>query len=173
LRMEYSRAIHDQVTEEGLFEAMTGTRVEVNTSYELIDAAGRVAELLAVTTGTPLLMRTYRYSIDGQPHQIARSMMSSDLAQTAGLTSPGSERPGVGTIMHLRRAGRTPDHAKIMLETRMPSTSEREQLDIGRGTPIYEHWRVLSLENVPLELSTAIVPGDRVSYVLNVDLAAS
>ncbi|MFI6069944.1 GntR family transcriptional regulator [Micromonospora sp. NPDC051227] len=173
LRMEYAQAIRDEVTEGGLFEAMTGTKTEVSTSYELIDADSRVAELLKIEAGTPLLMRTFRYTINGLTHQVSRSMMSTDLAQAAGLSSPSSERPGVGTIMQLRRAGRTPNRAQIMLETRMPSTVERDQLDVGRGTPIYEHWRVLSQDGEPLEVSTALVPGDRVAYVLNVDLTAA
>ncbi|MGI5213290.1 GntR family transcriptional regulator [Plantactinospora sp. CA-290183] len=171
LHMEYDRAVRDEVATGGLFEAMTGTNgLDVATSYELVDAADRVAELLQVQAGTPLLARTFRYTIAGQPHQLTRSFMTTELARQAELTSPGSERPGIGTIAQLRKAGSTPDRVSINLETRMPTTDEREQLAISRGTPVYEHWRVMSKDGVPVEVSTAIVPGDRVAYTLNVDL---
>lgn len=171
LRLEYQRAVRNEVSDGGLFEAMTGaTDLDVTWSYELVNAEGRVAELLAVEPGTPLLARTFRYAIAGTPHQVTRSFMTTDLAQAAGLTSPECERPGVGTIMQLRAAGATPDCAQIRLETRMATAAEREQLAIGPGTPVYEHWRVMTSEGKPVEVSTAIVPGDRVAYVLNVDL---
>lgn len=171
LHLEYDRAIRDEVAKGGLFEAMTGANdLDVSISYELVDAADRVAELLSVQPGTPLLARSFRYTIAGRPHQLTRSFMTTELAQRAGLSSPGSERPGIGTIAQLRKAGSTPDHVSINLETRMPTADERDQLAISRGTPVYEHWRVMSKDGTPVEVSTAIVPGDRVAYVLNVDL---
>ncbi len=171
LKLEHRRAVQDEVTEGGLFEAMTGAEdVDVATAYELVNADGQVAKRLEVAEGTPLLARTFRYVISGLPHQITRSFMTADLARQAGLTSPASERPGVGTIMQLRSAGAGPDRVRVWLEARIPTPSERQQLAVGPGTPVIEHWRVMLKQGVAVEVSTAIVPADRVGYELDIEL---
>ncbi len=171
LVMEHERAVRQDVDGGGLFEAMTGTsEVRVTTSYELVNAQDRVAELLAVEGGTALLARRFRYEIGGVPHQVSRSFMTTEVAQLAGLTSPESERPGVGTIMQLRRAGHAPDLVRISLEARMATPEERTTLAIGPGTPVIEHWRVMSHRGIPVEVSTAIVPSSRVGYDFEVQL---
>ena len=160
----------------GLFEAMTGTETDdlsVTTEYERSGAPGRVAAMLGVEPGTDLLIRTFRYAIASMPHQVARSYLPADIASKAGLTSPESERPGVGTIAQLYRAGIAVGHVHISLETRMPSANESAELAIPPGTPVYEHWRIMHRQDqptTPVEVSTAVVPGDRVAYVLDVDL---
>jgi len=172
LRIEHERAVRGEVPDHGLFETNTGVGdVEVTTSYELVNASPAVAERLQVAAGTPLLARTFKFAIAGLPHQVARSFMTTDLAQRAGLTSPQSERLGVGTMMQLKEAGVLPDRVQLRLEARMATPDEREALAIGPGTPVFEHWRVMSRQGVPVEVSTAIVAGDRVGYDLNIELA--
>jgi GntR family transcriptional regulator len=100
--------------------------------------------------------------------------MPAETADRAGLTSPESERPGIGTIAQLLTAGITVGRVHITLETRMPSARETAELDVAPGTPVYEHWRVMHQQGkdaVPAEVSTTVVPGDRIAYVLDVDLA--
>jgi GntR family transcriptional regulator len=171
IQLEHERAIRDEVADEGLFEAMTGTdHVNVDTSYELINADERVAARLQIEKGSPLLMRIFRYTIAEVPHQITRSYMTADLAQAAGLTSPACERPGVGTMMQLRHAGAAPDRVRVWLEGRNPTPAEREQLAIGPGTPVIELWRTMSRGGTPVEVCGSIVPSDRVGYEIDVEL---
>jgi GntR family transcriptional regulator len=157
---------------------MTGTQADdlsVTTDYQETGAPESVARLLGVEPGTVVLVRTFRYAIAGTPHQVARSYLPATTAHRAGLTAPESERPGIGTIAQLLMAGIAVGRINITLETRMPSADETAALAIPPGTPIYEHWRVMYRQGeptTPVEVSTAIVPGDRVAYVLDFDLAA-
>lgn len=172
-RMEYERAISGQKA-GGLFELMTGTetgKLTVTTDYEWVEASSRIARLLEIDPETETLVRTFKYAIDGSPHQIARSYLPADTARRAGLTSPESEQVGIGTIAHLYSIGIEVVRVEITLETRMPTAAEVRELAIPRGTPVYEHTRVMfSTEQGPVEVSTGLVPGDRVAYVIDVDL---
>jgi GntR family transcriptional regulator len=175
LRLEHQRAMTGTIA-GGLFEAMTGTEADdlsVTTEYARIGAPDRVARALGVAPGTPVLERTFWYVIGGEPHQVARSYLPVETADRAGLISPASERPGVGTMAQLHQAGITVGLVKSVIETRMPSTEEASRLAIHPGTPVYEHWRVMYRQDapaVPVEVSTAIVPGDRIAYVVEVNL---
>ncbi|WP_329094300.1 GntR family transcriptional regulator [Streptosporangium sp. NBC_01469] len=171
IQLEHARSLRGEVAEGGLFEAMTGVEeVRVDTSYELVNASDAVASRLQVEKGSALLLRIFRYTIADVPHQVTRSYMTADLANRAGLTSPASEQPGIGTIMQLRRAGSPPDHVRISLESRIPTPGERDQLSIGPGTPVMEHWRTMCQQGTPLEVSNSIVPSDRVGYELEIEL---
>jgi GntR family transcriptional regulator len=176
IKLEYQRA-KAGIVAGGMFEAMTGTPAEdltIDIEYERTGAPERVAGMLGVDAGAPVLVRTFRYRIDGTPHQVARSYLPVETADRAGLTSPESERPGVGTIAQLLAAGIAVGRVHITLETRMPSAQETAELDVAPGTPVYEHWRVMhqqGKDGVPAEVSTTVVPGDRIAYVLDIDLA--
>jgi GntR family transcriptional regulator len=172
IRLEYRRALVGD-TSEGLFEAMTGTdNPHVQPSYARIDAPLRVADLLGIEPDAPVLERTFRYLIDGTPHQVARSYLPTALAAQAGLTGPDVEQRGTSTMAQLHAAGITIGRVHIDIETRMPTADETAALAVPPGTPVYEHWRCMYRpgETVPVEVSTSIVPGDRIAYVLDIDL---
>lgn len=172
LRLEYLRALSGD-SSEGIFEAMTGAHgLHVDPHYAWIGAPERIADLLNIPVGAPVLERTFTYTIGGTPHQIARSYLPVDLAAKAGLTSDKEERRGTSTMAQLYAAGIPIGRARIDIQTRMPTKDETDQLAIPPGTPVYEHWRCMYQRgaSTPVEVSTAIVPGDRVAYVLNVDL---
>jgi GntR family transcriptional regulator len=173
IRMEHERAIAGQRA-GGLFELMTGTEsnsLTVETDYDWTAATGRIPELLGVEPASELLVRTFKYAIEGVPHQIARSHLPAETARRAGLEGPESEQVGVGTIAQLIDAGIEIGRVQITLETRMPTASETRDLSIPRGTSVYEHTRVMfTTEEQPVEVSTAVVPGDRVAYVLDINL---
>ncbi|MGH3904849.1 MAG: GntR family transcriptional regulator [Pseudonocardiaceae bacterium] len=172
LRLEYQRAMSgEEGGEVGLFEAMTGIGgLDVQISYELIAADVHVARSLDVVEGTPLLVRTFCYTIEGTPHQVVRSHMTADVAHAAGLTAVTCERPGRGTIAQLRDADIHVDRVKIEMEARVPTTTEVNELAILAGVPVFAHRRVMYAAHHPVEMSMAVVAGDRVSYIVNVDL---
>lgn len=176
IRLEYRRAAFGAASGTGLFEAMTDTesdRVSVAASYERIGAPRRAADLLQIPTGAPVLQRTFVYRIDDVPHQIARSYLPAGLADEVGLTGPEIEQTGTSTMAQLHAAGITIGKVQIVIETRMPTADETAALAIPPATPVYEHWRRMyprGHQDIPVEVSTAVVPGDRIAYVLNIDL---
>lgn len=170
LRLEYQNAMKDQEVVGGLFETMTGTEAKVVATYDWIAADERVAGKLDLAVGDEVLLRTYEYSVGGEPHQIARSYLPAWIARRAGLRNQGDERPGVGSIAHLRAAGVTVDRGRLGIEARMPTAEESQQLAISRGQPVYETSRVLFRACEPVELMTSIIPGDQVAYYFDIDL---
>jgi GntR family transcriptional regulator len=73
-------------------------------------------------------------------------------------------------MAQLHSGGIDVDRVSLTLETRMPTENETDELAIPPGTPVYEHWRVMHSNGEPVEVSTAVVPGDRVAYTLDVPL---
>lgn len=170
LRMEYEAAKRGTTVQAGLFEAMTGTEAKVEVSYAHAFAPERIARLLDVDVEHRVLVRTFRYVVDGAPHQVATSYLPAETAARIGLNSPDDERPGLGTIAHLIEGGVRVDRAKLSFESRPPTAAEASNLAIPGGTSVFEHWRVLYRGCEPVEVSTAVVPGDRVAYEIDVNL---
>ncbi|MFI5837720.1 GntR family transcriptional regulator [Micromonospora sp. NPDC051300] len=170
LRMEYAAARRGADVQAGLFEAMTGMDAKVDITYNYARASEQVARLLDVDAEHRILVRTFRYVVEGAPHQVARSYLPAETAQRIGLNSPDDERPGVGTIAHLMAGGIAVDSAELAFESRVPSAAEVAELAIPGGTSVFEHWRTLYRGCEPVEVSTSIVPGDRVAYKIAVNL---
>lgn len=170
LKLEFRRALAGDMG-GGVFEAMTGVEdVTVVTTYATITADNAVSAHLAVPVGTPLIERTFRHTVNGEPYQIARSYLTTDLAARAGLTGPEVEVPGTGTLMQLHAAGITVQDARFTIEARMPTAPEAFQLAMEPGTPVVEVWRVLNVDGEPVEASKGVIHSDKVGYYLNVDL---
>ncbi|WP_433531505.1 GntR family transcriptional regulator [Micromonospora sp. CA-263727] len=171
LRMEYEAARQGASMQAGLFEAITGADAKVEVSYDVAFASERVARLLDIDLNHRLLVRSFRYVVDGTPHQVARSYMPAETAARIGLKSPDDERPGLGTLAHLINGGIAVDRASLAFESRVPTAAEVSDLAIPGGTSVFEHWRVLYRACEPVEVSTAVVPGDRVAYEIDVKLS--
>jgi GntR family transcriptional regulator len=168
LRMEHRRAVTGE-RGGGLFEAMTGARVEVETTYAEIPPPTPIAAVLGLAPGALVLKRLFRYLSDGTPHQLATSYMPLTTAQAAGLRED-EEVPGASTMAQLARAGQLVDHVTLHVAARMPSADETAGLQIPPGTPVFEHHRTMFAGKRSAETTITIVPADRVSYVFNVDL---
>lgn len=173
-RLEYRRSI---AGEDGpSFEEMTGANeVDVIPEYERRPAPPDIAKLLQVSLDEPVLVRTFRYEVDGQPHQIARSYMRTQLADAAGLTSPDVERKGVGTMVWLRRAGVELGFSLGLVHSRLPTPDEARELAIPPGTSVNEPWRALypvgadEEVDAAVEVAVSVVRGDQVEYAWRVD----
>lgn len=173
LRMEHQRAVAGDDGGLGLFEAATGVApgsLDVSVTYATATADASSAAALGIAQGDPVLRRTFRYTIEGTPHQVVCSYMSLASANAAGLVDASSERPGQGTIAHLRKAGIHVDRVDIEMQARIPSPAEAADLAVPPGVPVFSHQRTMHADGRPVETSTAVVAGDRVAYTLNVDL---
>ena len=168
LKMEHRRTVTGE-RGDGLFEAMTGVAVEVETTYTELAAPAVIAVALGLANGDPVLQRVFRYLSNGKPHQVATSYMPIATARAAGLRE-AEEIPGAGTMAQLARAGLLVDHVALHMTARMPSAGETAELGIPPGTPVFEHHRTMFAGDQPCETTIGIVPADRVSYVFNIDL---
>ncbi|MEU2258553.1 UTRA domain-containing protein [Nocardia xishanensis] len=148
------------------FEDETGADgVEVTVTYEWVRATPDLAELLRVDEDTEVLVRTFRYTLDGTPHQVAREYMRADLARACGLTGPEVEVPGRNTAKWLERAGIHLHREHLVLSTRNPTAEEREALAVPVGVPVYE--KVLTTfdeSDEPLDARRILVVADRIIY---------
>ena len=169
LRLEHRRAMSGDKT-SGLFEAMTGVKTGVTCEYAQTPCPVKAARALGLPPWEPVLMRQFRYATAGKPHQITCSYMALATASAAGLTGPGSETPGTGTMAQLHAAGITITRVALTVAARMPDAAETSTLAIRPGTPVFELWRTMYAGDTPAEVSAAVVPADRITYLLNVDL---
>lgn len=177
LHMEYERAAmgnDEDADSVGLFEAATGTEpshLSVDVTYDSAVADNVIAQILGTTEGAALLRRTFRYAIKGTPHQLVTSYMTREVSDAAGLVDASNERVGRGTIAQLRSVDIHIDSVTIEIEARLPTASEVRELAIPAGVPVFANRRVMRAAGQPVEVSFAVVPGDRIAYTLNVDLA--
>jgi len=173
---EFRLAVTGRASEAGLFEIVTGHDVVVDVAYEQQPASDRVAAMLHLEPGTPVLQRTFRYLLTGvspaAPHQIAYGWMALDLAERAGLTDPSVERKGVGSMAQLIGAGVELVTAKRRIESRMPTLAESTELAIPPGTPVFELHRCLwqLAPPGPVEYGIQVIPADQVVWLVDIDL---
>lgn len=149
-----------------------GPAQDLQVTVEQCPASGRVAELLAVESGTALLHSTVRTTPANGGAETISLYLPWLLAHRAGLTDPAGHRPAdeQGTLDQLRAAGITVDSARVIIEARMASAAEIATLGVHRGVPVNEIWRVLHGAGHPVAVSLSIVPADNAAYVLDVDL---
>ncbi|WP_195132852.1 GntR family transcriptional regulator [Nocardia amamiensis] len=150
------------------FEASTGADdVDVQITYTR-QAPTDVAEMLG---NEPVLVRTFRYLIQGTPHQIMRSWMPESVANRAGLRSPDDEVPGKSTNTWLTEAGVQLKHVVLTIESRLPTEEEARDLAMPTALPVMVRNRtVYDTDLVAAETSTTIVVADQIVYRAEFDL---
>lgn len=150
------------------FEQITGMNdVDVQVSYNREPPAD-VADLLG---DEPVLVRTFRYLIQGTPHQIMRSWMLESIADRAGLRTPDDEVPGKSTNAWLTEAGITLRHVELTIESRLPTTEEQKDLAMPSALPVMVRRRtVYDTDLVAVETSTTVVVADQIIYRAAFDL---
>ena len=170
LRIEHQRAVTGDATDVGLFEADTGVDVDFSATYTHDVTDPEAAAALGLPPNTPLLLRTFRYAISGEPHQMVWSHLPETTAQAAGLVDETAEIKGRGTIAQLRDAGIVVDRVEIELESRIPTPPEVCELAIPTGVPVVVQRRISHADGRPVAVDASVVPGDRIIYTLTVDL---
>jgi GntR family transcriptional regulator len=128
-----------------------------------IEADERVAKRLGVEPGQPVVRRSRRYVVDDKPVMTAVSYIPADLADGT-LIADEDTGPG-GIYGRLKDLGHQPKLLPEEVRCRMPRKAEKEQLEIGRGTPVIEITRCAIEEGGRIvELNEMVL--DASAYVL-------
>lgn len=116
-------------------DADTGERPRaVDVVISEVPAPERIADLLGVEAGQPVVMRSRRFLVEDRPVQLARSYYVPGLVRGTAIvytdTGPG------GAYARLAEIGCEPVEFVETLRTRMPSPDETELLELPGGTPV-------------------------------------
>ncbi|WP_030407725.1 MULTISPECIES: GntR family transcriptional regulator [Streptomyces] len=127
----------------------------------------QVAKLLELDEGEPVVVRSRRYVVEGEPVQQATSYLPAKDVRESPITQ---ENPGEGGIYgRLADLGLKPVRFTEELRARMPSQEESSLLALSAGTPVVEICRVAFTANGrPVEVNQMLL--DAGVYVLRYHL---
>lgn len=134
-----------------------------------VGADERLADLLHVDAGTPLLRRHFVFRSHGVPQQISTSYLPLDMVGGTPVADPANEPWPGGNIAQLATLGVHVDRVREQVRTRMPTPDEARVLGIGESVPVLTITRTMLAAGRPVEAAVDIVlPGDRVEldYVI-------
>jgi len=143
-------------------------RVEVSIRVE--DADGRIAELLNIAPGSPVVARERVMFADDLPVQLAIARLPRDLTQGTAIEEEDTGSGGI--YARLEENGHVLDHFTEFVTARLPSSDEATALHLNHGTPVLAVTRVaLSSSGRVVEANDMVLPGDR--YELMYELPAT
>jgi GntR family transcriptional regulator len=121
-------------------------------TVDTVTADDRLAHLLEVDPGAPLIRRSRRYLVDGKAVQAAVSHLPASVA--AG-TRIAEENPGPGgSYARLEELGYGPVRWVEELAVRMPTPDDTQLLGLGPGTPVVTVARVAyTAKDLPIEVN--------------------
>lgn len=129
-------------------------------------APRQVARLLGLAEGEPVVVRSRRYLVEGEPVQQAVSYLPAERVRGSAVAEP-SPGPG-GIYARLADLGLTPHHFTEELRARMPSQEESNLLVVPGGTPVIEIYRTaFTAEGQPVEVNRMLLNAG--VYVLRYD----
>lgn len=135
----------------------------------------RVAELLAVEPGTPVLRRRRVTAPEGQPpFQIVDTWLHPDVVRDAPQVDEPSTGPG-GYIDRLEEAGHGPISWAEHTRARMPDREEAQLLEISQEMPVFEIALLGSSAKTGkvIDVTVRVIPSDRVELVSELRRAKS
>ncbi|TDP90514.1 GntR family transcriptional regulator [Labedaea rhizosphaerae] len=157
-RNRLSRAARDAGRGAFLADADEGgwtPSVSVRIRFE--PAAGRVAELLQLAPGAEVTIRDRIMRADGEPVQLAVSHLPRELTQ--GTVLEDVDTGDGGTYARLEEAGHRLRFEELV-GARMPTSEERTQLGLTRGTPVLTVTRVATSSGRPVEVTEMVMSAD-------------
>ncbi len=147
-----------------IWESDTGGRdYDVDVTISEAPAPAYVASVLGIETGTPVVIRSRRFSLNGRPVQLAVSYLPASIAAGTQIaqvdTGPG------GIYNRLKELGFAPAEYVEESRARMPSPEEIKRLDLPAGTPVIQIMRrATTAEGITVELNEMVL--DAYAYVL-------
>lgn len=146
---------------------LDGRELEVkDVQIEQLPAESDVAQSLGLAAGALVWRRARRFFVEGRPVQYAVSYLPAGMVEGSRITQINTG-PG-GTPARLRELGHEPVRHREELRPRMPTSAERELLELHRETPVLEIVRVSwDAQGVAVERVEMLLDGSR--YVLGYD----
>ena len=143
---------------------------------ELVDADPGVIQRLRLPKGSQVLHRVRHQSVGGQVAQIHDQWIPADLYSSIAnatqfdlIADRTKEQPNL--YEQMRKAGRRPATATETLTCRMPDPDETTTLELPPGVPVLVTHRITTdRDGTPLETSTFVGAGDRMSQTFRVPL---
>jgi GntR family transcriptional regulator len=127
----------------------------------------QVARLLDIDASEPVIVRSRRYLVEGEPVQTATSYLPAEAVRGTAIAQPDTG-PG-GTPARLADLGLAPVRFTEELRARMPSRQEKELLALAEATPVVEICRTAFTEDGrPVEVSVMLLDGG--AYVMEYHL---
>lgn len=128
-----------------------------------------VADRLKIPEGSPVVVRSRRYSLNGHPVETATSYLPADISRGTPIADPN---PGPGGIYaRLEDLGHTLERFTEEVHSRMPTPDEAKVLRLAPGVPVFRLIRTAyDVGGRPVEVCDTIMATD--AYVLNYELPA-
>ncbi|MGW5801101.1 GntR family transcriptional regulator [Streptomyces bacillaris] len=163
--------------ETGTGEYDTGRRrdeLDFPARFQKVTASPDVAERMGIAPGTELLRRLYRTTVreEKAPLSLITSYIPYDLAaKNPDLLDEGREPWPGGTMHQLKTVGVEIDRIVDESHSRPPTLEEQAALQLTSGWPVLELHKIsYSVEDVVVEYSQVILPGDRTTLRYTVQL---
>lgn len=147
-------------------------RVEAN--YDEVPATERVATLLGVEPGTPVLERRILFFEGTLPQQVSMSYFPLDLVAGTPVADPRNEPWPGGSVAALASLGVTVTEVRELVGARMPQPDETRSLSVAPGTPMLTITRTMFAGDRAVEAAVDIVvPADRAELEYRIDLTGA
>jgi GntR family transcriptional regulator len=146
----------------------------VEASFNEMPASERVAELLGIDVGTPVLERRILFTDGNLPQQVSMSYLPLDLVAGTPVADPQNEPWPGGTVAALASLGVTVTQVREVVGARMPKPDETRPLSVQVGTPMLTVTRTMYAGERAVEAAVDIVvPADRAQLEYRIDLTAA
>ncbi|MDF4254441.1 GntR family transcriptional regulator [Streptomyces sp. WMMB303] len=154
---------------KSIWDADLGDREYTVTDLQVYESEPprQVAKLLELDEGEPVIVRSRRYVVEGEPVQQATSYLPAKEVRDSPIAQ---ENPGEGGIYgRLADLDLKPVRFTEELRARMPSQEESSLLDVSAGTPVVEICRIAFTANGrPIEINQMLL--DAGVYVMRYHL---
>lgn len=148
----------------------------VETEWTTADA--EIARRLAISTGSRVVHRVRHFTKGHGIAQISEQWVPEHIAEAIQANGDGdlanaARRPDTDRNLFelMSSAGHAPAETTEIISTRMPDPTERDTMEVPPGVPVLITHRVTREANgQPVETTTAIGAGDRMSAQLTVSL---
>ncbi len=131
-------------------------------SYDILDVAEVDAppDVADIFGPGRVVLRYRMMRFDGEPVELSWSYYPADLARGTGLAQTRKIRGGAPRI--LAEAGEPQARVLDYMSARQPDTEETELLEIPKGVPVLEQFRIIySVNDRPVEVSLLVKAGHR------------
>ncbi|MFF4791876.1 GntR family transcriptional regulator [Streptomyces sp. NPDC001276] len=134
-----------------------------------IEAPERIAGILGLSVGDPVIRRARVHLSEGRPVQLSTSYLPARLVADSPITQPDTG-PG-GTYARLLDLGHPPARFREEVRARMPVGDEAKRLKLAAGVPVAHIVRTaFEADGTPLEVNEMILDGN--TYLLQYDIDA-